>query len=283
MYIYYNGEFMAKGIIKHTAAGFQYGHGVFETILVRQGVPCFFEMHFERLTKASDSLGLKLELSVDEMQQQAVKLASLCSTQEGRLKIISFRDEDKDALMMTISHYQREERKYEQGYSLMTSSIRRNPYSPLCYLKSLNYMESILAKEEAKQQGYDEALLMNVHGKLCEGSMSNLFWFRGDTLFTPEVSCGLLKGITRKQVMEICHRLSIKLRQGTYTLSDLENADEVFVTNSLMGIMPVGSVDNIIYNKNDRDCTQTIVNEYNKLLEAYIDKGQKNKASNEEI
>jgi len=282
MYIYYNGEFTEKGNIGHSAAGFQFGYGVFETILLRQGIPCFFEMHFERLINGCNMLKLKLELSADTMYRQAVKLASLCTTQDGRLKIICFRDEGRDSIMMTLSAYHMEQ-QYERGFSLTTSSIKRNPCSPLSYLKSMNYMENILAREEAKQQGYDEALLLNVHGKLCEGSVSNLFWVRDHTLFTPEVSCGLLEGITRKQVVQICRTLSIKLMQGAFDLSELESAEEVFMTNSLMGIMPVGRVDHIVYNNKGRGFTRGIAEAYKKLLEAYIDEGQKNKTSNEEV
>jgi 4-amino-4-deoxychorismate lyase len=266
MVIYYNDNRIKEASIQTASQGFQYGYGVFETILIHKGVPCFVDMHHRRLSEGCSKLGLKLKLDVEAIYTQAIKLSEACSIVEGRLKVICFRDVEQDSTIMTLSHYTRDESMVKKGISLGTSTIMRNPKSPLCYMKSLNYAENILAKEAAKHQGYDEALFLNVYNKICEGAVSNIFWIKSNRVYTPEISCGILEGITRRQTIEICGRLGLELLEGSYELAELLQADEVFVTNSLMGIMPVYHVDNKIYHIDEYKIIKKIYNEYKNLL-----------------
>lgn len=270
MYICYNGKMMKKACLQPISQGFQFGYGVFETILVHKGLPCFFDMHYQRLVISCKKLSIQLRFDEETLNEQIISLAEVLNITEGRLKIICFRDIEGDSSLITLSPYQLEKVYIQKGIAIGISSIKRNPYSPLCYIKSLNYSENILAKEEAKSQGYDEALFLNVDNKLCEGAVSNIFWTKANVLYTPEISCGILEGITRRQVMNICSTLKLDIREGSYYLSELIQADEVFVTNSLMGIMPVCRVNNTIYNVSEYRITNTLYNEYKKLVEAAV-------------
>jgi branched-subunit amino acid aminotransferase/4-amino-4-deoxychorismate lyase len=266
MYIYYNDKLIEEACLRPASQGFQFGYGLFETILVTKGMPCFVDMHYGRMLKGCSALGLKLRLGMETIYAQALKLSETCNITEGRLKLICFRDVDCDSTIMTISDYKQEESTMQNGLSLRISTIMRNPHSPICYIKSLNYIENILAKAEAKYQGYDEALFLNVHSKLCEGAVSNIFWIKSDMIYTPEINCGILAGITRRQAIDIFSVLGLRLKEGSYELAALLQADEVFVTNSLMGIMPVCKVDKTIYNINEYKVTKKIKDEYQKLV-----------------
>ena len=128
---------------------------------------------------------------------------------------------------------------YNKGFAVGISRIKRNQHSPLVYIKSTNYLESILAREEAVQNGWDEALFENVTGYLTEGSVSNLFLVKERVVFTPSVECGLLPGIIRGKVLKIALGLGYQTMEAHLTSSDLFAASEAFLTNSLMGVMPL--------------------------------------------
>ena len=270
MVIYYNDKLINEMCLNPTSQGFQFGYGVFETILISKGAPCFVDMHYRRLLKGCKKLGLELKLDIEAIYTQAVRLSQACNITEGRLKLICFRDADTDATIMTLLDYKMEEATLQKGITIGMSGILRNPHSPMCYLKSLNYTENILAKAEAKFQGYDEALFLNIYGKLCEGAVSNIFWTKANVIFTPEIKCGILEGITRRQVLDICSILELGFMEGSYDITELLSADEVFVTNSLMGIMPVCRVDNTTYNISEYKIAQAINNEYRKIVEKEV-------------
>lgn len=268
MYLYYNDSLIDENTaaVKPLCQGFQFGLGVFETILVQKGVPCFMEEHLDRLQQGCAKLGLQLPFSRLQLKNQAQTLVAKNKTINGRLKITCFRDLDGTSVLMTLADYAFKEDISEEGFKLLISELKRNPYSPVAYIKSLNYAESILAREEANRQGYDEALFLNVHNKLCEGSVSNIFWVKDGAIFTPEISCGILAGITRGQVIQICHKLKLKLVEGSFELTDLLQAEEVFVTNSLMGIMPVSRVAANTYDISSYKVVRMLNQEHRKLI-----------------
>jgi 4-amino-4-deoxychorismate lyase len=203
---------------------------------------------------------------METINKQAKKLSQVNDIIEGRLKIICFRDTEADAALMTLSHYKQDDEHIQKGISLGTSSIMRNPHSPMTYIKSLNYTENILAKAEVKSKGYDEALFLNIYSKLCEGAVSNIFWIKDNVIYTPDLNCGVLDGITRRQVLDICSLLGLSFKIGSYDLIELLQVDEVFITNSLMGIMPVCRVDNTTYNISGYKITKKLQEEYVKRL-----------------
>jgi branched-subunit amino acid aminotransferase/4-amino-4-deoxychorismate lyase len=133
--------------------------------------------------------------------------------------------------------------KYKNGFKVIVSSIRRNSRSPVTFMKSANTMEAMLARQEARVKGADEALFLNEKGFLTEASGSNLFLVKNGVLITPRFETGILPGVTRVVLFEIANRLGIKVKEKNVRLDELFDADEAFITNSLIEIVPVTSVD----------------------------------------
>ncbi len=122
----------------------------------------------------------------------------------------------------------------KKGFALDYSKILRNETSPFTYMKTLNYADNILEKRLAKQRGYDEPIFLNTKGELSEGATTNLFFVSGKKLFTPALSCGLLDGILRQYLLK-----NYQVEECIIKPEQVSDFDEMFVTNSLLGIMPI--------------------------------------------
>ena len=127
--------------------------------------------------------------------------------------------------------------------AILAKDIRRNEHSPSSKIKSLNYLDNILARRQAEQAGADEALLLNTAGHLAEASTANLFIVNDGTLQTPPISDGALPGITRSVVLELAAKLSIPAEEISITADDLQRAEEAFLTNSIIEIRPLVEVE----------------------------------------
>jgi branched-subunit amino acid aminotransferase/4-amino-4-deoxychorismate lyase len=128
---------------------------------------------------------------------------------------------------------------YREGISLVISGIKRNSSSPLSSLKSSNYLDSLIARQEAIDQGADDAVMLTTAGNLAEATSSNLFIVREGNVLTPDIGCGFLPGVTREAVIELCGELAITCTPVMAGTDVLLSADEAFLTNSLMEVMPV--------------------------------------------
>ncbi len=131
---------------------------------------------------------------------------------------------------------------YVKGYALGQSAPKRPSASPVLMHKTSNRMENIIAEREARRKSCDDAIFLNSEGEITETCKSNLFFVKGGVIFTPAAECGLLPGITRAWVMRESVRTGIKCVEGHYNMDDLSNSDEIFITNSVMGVMPVTSI-----------------------------------------
>ncbi len=125
----------------------------------------------------------------------------------------------------------------------MTVSVRRNEGSPASRLKTLSYLDSVLAKLEARDRGGDEALMLNNAGQLASGAASNLFWITGGRLYTPGLDCGVLHGTMRARVLDAAASLGIEAMQVSAGLQALEGAEGVFLTSSLLKVREVSELD----------------------------------------
>jgi branched-subunit amino acid aminotransferase/4-amino-4-deoxychorismate lyase len=132
--------------------------------------------------------------------------------------------------------------KYRRGFRAEIASFRQQPGAFLAQIKTTGRLNYELAFARAMARGLDEALILNRQGQLCEATRSNIFFAKGGRLFTPLLSCGCLPGITRRAVFALAEKSGIKVREGKFTLGDLRAADEAFLTNSLVGIMPLAEV-----------------------------------------
>jgi branched-chain amino acid aminotransferase len=132
---------------------------------------------------------------------------------------------------------------YDRGCTVVVSDIRANETDPVIFHKTTNFMRSLLALRDAHRARATEALLFNTRNRLAEGALSNVFLVNGGRLLTPPVEDGLMPGITRAAVLELAAEIGGPAEQRSLTVHDLLDADEVFLTNSIMEILPVGRIE----------------------------------------
>lgn len=215
--------------------GYWFGLGAFETIWVKKNTAVFLEEHLNRLKKAA--LFFKFlpdETAADKWSSlQKQKISDYLKQNPMENGVLKLTLSDKN-LSLTSRKNTYTKEQYEKGFSLDYSKILRNETSPFTYMKTLNYADNILEKRLAKKRGYDEPIFLNTKGELCEGATTNLFFVSGKELFTPSLSCGLLNGILRQYILK-----NYSVRECIIRPEQVPEFDEMFVTNSLLGIMPV--------------------------------------------
>lgn len=137
-------------------------------------------------------------------------------------------------------------RQDNKNYKLILSEVRRNSSSKIIYHKSLSYYENIMEHMLAQDQGYDSAIFINEREEVCETSFANIFFVRDGEIFTPAISSGLLKGTMRDYILE-----KYKVKEDIISFKDIDAYDEAFISNSLMGVRNVSSINNVKFNKDE--------------------------------
>ncbi|MFC2016617.1 aminotransferase class IV [Chloroflexota bacterium] len=252
--VYLNGCLMPieQASISALDYGFLYGFGLFETMRAYRGQVFRLDKHLSRLACSAEILGLPI--GTVDLKGAVVDIIRANKLRDARIRITISIGEGKMApdtstckkptVLILAEHYQPySDQAYKRGFRAVVSSIRRNSQSPLSSLKSANYLESLLAKQEAKAAGVDEALCLNEKGLLAEASMSNIFLVTGSILRTPGQESGILPGITRATILELASSLGINSVEHDIRPDDLLQAREAFLTNSLIEIMPLIEVD----------------------------------------
>lgn len=207
--------------------GYQFGLGAFETIPVYQGRPVWLEAHERRLRHTLEYLGIGLS---SDWENHLWEYVYSMDKEDWVLKILA---SDKN-INFTSRANPYASMADRPGYVIALSSIRRNETSPLVRHKTFNYGDSILAKRQARAEGIDEPIFCNMQGQLTEGAVSNLFFIKNGRLYTPPVEAGLLPGIIRSYLCQ-CYDV---IEKPLYP-EDIRTFDECFLTNSLMGLMPI--------------------------------------------
>lgn len=252
--------------IEPTSQAFMFGYGLFETMKILNGKILFFDEHLKRLKSACKTLKLELNQREEKIKKDSYKLLQEQGIENGVLKILYAKGNDENYLFLTTRENSYSKDDYKNGFNLMISQYKRNQDSILTFVKSNNYMENILIKQESKEFGFDEVLFLNTDDYVAEGATSNVFWIKGKIVYTPSIECGLLPGIVREKVIESCTNLGIKMIIGKFKQEELINAEEVFITNSVMDIMPVSKINKKIFNIDENIITHNIVKEYRKLI-----------------
>lgn len=234
--------------------GFLYGDGVFEVLRTKRGVPFLFERHVERLLAGIATLGIQTPMRDRVMNDVSVLLGAR-QGQETFLRIVVTRGQmrsgiasDADATPMCVVLGEDlvlpTDAMRARGVSMAT--IRSSTPSsdlPIRSIKSLNYLEQILALRLAKARGADDALLVAANGNVSEGATSNFFVVAGDELLTPPLDSGVLPGVTRSLVIGLASTLTLRPREVEIPLESLAAARECFLTSSIRGAMRVASID----------------------------------------
>lgn len=213
--------------------GYQFGLGVFETIAVEHGKTVFLERHMARLSRAAAffSFGTLEDRKITE--ERILDYLTGWNPEDTRHSALKIMMSDQNVIFqMRENHYT--EKQYAQGFVMDFSKVKRNETSPLVSYKTMNYGDCILEKRAAGREGMDERIFLNTRGEIAEGTVSNIFFIRNGHLETPKKSCGLLPGIIREYLCD-----TEKVHETVIYPDMLYRYEECFVTNSLMGIMPV--------------------------------------------
>ncbi len=240
-----------------TDHGFLYGDGVFEGMRVYSRRIFRFDDHLSRLASGARCLGLTIPGGVEAARRIVIDTARAHARDDAYLRLIVSRGEGPLGVDPTsctnprivciadqVSLYPEE--KLRNGIDLVTSSLRKPAPDVLDpRVKSLNYLNNVLAKREARRQGADEALLLNAAGQVVEASVANVFAVRAGRLLTPPASDGALEGLTRDTVLELAREQRIPAEERTLGRFDLLAAEEVFLTGSGARIVAVGSLDGL--------------------------------------
>jgi branched-subunit amino acid aminotransferase/4-amino-4-deoxychorismate lyase len=225
---------------------------LFETMRAYSGKVFLLEAHIGRLAQSARELGI----NVDSGKLRAAVEATMHANQlrDARIRLTVSAGEGETApdpatcrrpivLVVSRPYVPYPQAIYDSGYRAIVSSFRRNSLSPLSRMKTANYLESLLARQEARKAGVDESICLNEKGHVAEASMSNIFMVSGENLSTPSLHSGILPGITRSVVLELAARLNIRAFERDITPGELFSADEAFVTNSLIEVMPLTVID----------------------------------------
>ena len=238
-----------------TDHGFLYGNGLFEGIRVYGRRVFRLDDHLSRLATGARCLDLAIPGGVEAVRRIVIDTARALGEEDAYLRLIVTRGEGSLGIDSSTCTHPRivciadqvrlyPEEKIRDGIDLVTSSLRRPPADVLDpRVKSLNYLNSALAKQEARRQGADEALLLNAAGHVVEASVANVFAVRAGSLLTPPASDGALEGLTRATVLELAAAQRIPAEERTLGRYDLLAAEEVFLTGSGTRIIAVASLD----------------------------------------
>lgn len=221
--------------------GLKFGYGVFETIGYN-GELMYFDDHMTRLNAALAFLDLPTVVP-EHIKEKALEY--LKNTDHNGIRISIYADEPCEIT------YETRHTLSKSSYKVMYSDIGRHSSDSLLRIKSSCHLSYALEKKEVMLKGIDEALHFNEKGFLTEGIYTNVFFVKAGVIHTPAVDCGLLPGIYRKKVIEVSKKLGIPYKIGYYYKEDIEQADEVFLTNALIGIMPVFELGKKTYNENN--------------------------------
>lgn len=250
--IYFNGHLVPRAEAKLSPFdhGFLYGYGLFETMRAYEGHIFRLDRHLTRLRCSAESLGLRAKLDAFDLENACVETLQANKLKDARVRLtITAGEGDMTPDLSTCSNLTvlvaarnfvpLPPERYEQGFKAALSFLRRDSQSPLSRLKCTCYVSNILARMEAKAAGCDEAIMLNELGYIAEGSTANIFLVSEGELSTPSLESGILPGITREVVLEIARDLNIKMVERQVELGELSGAEEAFVTNSIIEVMPL--------------------------------------------
>lgn len=256
-WVYINGEYFPKDEAKVSVfnRGFLYGDGVFEGIAAYGGRVFKLEEHFQRLWESAKAIGLEIPLSREELKGRLLETLRKNKLKDAYIRLVVSRGEadlgldprkcrHPDVIIIAdkISIYPEE--FYKKGLEVVIVSTRRNIPSALnARIKSLNYLNNILAKLEANLQGVPEGIMLNQDGYVAECTADNIFMVKDGNLITPPAWIGILKGVTRDTVMDLARKERLSVEEKIFTPVTLYSSEECFLTGTAAEVMPVIKID----------------------------------------
>ena len=258
MKVYLNGTFVdqSKAMVSVFDHGLLYGDGVFEGIRSYDGLIFKLHEHIDRLFESAHTIMLTIPMSKPQLISVVKQSLRVNTLHDAYIRLVVTRGEGdlgldprkckRPTVFVIADKIELYPKKlYEQGLELITVATQRNvPEALNPQIKSLNYLNNILAKIEAITAGFEEAIMLSHSGYVTECTGENIFLVKGQQLLTPPPYIGVLRGITRQTVMDLGARQHLHVREELLTRHDLFNADEVFLTGTAAEIVPVTKIDN---------------------------------------
>jgi branched-chain amino acid aminotransferase len=253
MIAFFNGGFMPEGQARISAfdRGFLYGDGLFETVRVYRGRLFEWEAHWERFFRGAEYLQIPLRYSCKDLRSFMEQLVEHNNVEEAVVRLHLSRGtgprgysprEARNPMLVATAH------PIEigtQGWKLASTSFRLAPMNPVSGFKTLSKVTHVAAKAEAEKRGAHEGLLLTADGMAGQGTASNIFWVEDGTVCTPPLDSGVLPGVTRAVVLELCGDLKLQARECTCPPDALRRMSGIFITLSSYGIVEVTDFDSV--------------------------------------
>lgn len=213
----------------------------FETLYFDKNGIQFLKEHFLRFKRAFWILGRKLDLDFEEFKTGIYGFIESASKEYGGVRVFYL----NNRLYVENKEVKYNKDLFKKGFELTVAKTRKDKNNILNYIKTSNIAINLIEEIRAKKDGYDSCLFLNQEGFVCETAFANIFFRKNKTIYTPHIFCGILPGIIRRYVIRVAESRGFKVEKGFFTLEDVKNMDECFVTNSLAGIFPVLRIENI--------------------------------------
>jgi branched-chain amino acid aminotransferase len=279
--VYIDGVYYPKSQAKVSVFdhGLLYGDGVFEGIRAYSGSVFKLKEHVDRLYRSAHMIMLEIPIPREQMVQAVVETLRKNNFKDSYIRLIVTRGvgdlglnpkkcSKPTIIVITDTIALHKDEAKEKGVTAMLSWVKRDPVDATSHeIKSLNYLNSILAKIEANISGVDEAICLDKNGYVCEGVAENIFIVKNGKLFTPPSYTGALPGITAQEVMKLARRLGFEVEEKNITPYELFNAEEVFFTGTAAEIIPVREINKRTINSGKPGLiTKKLMEEFSKLV-----------------
>jgi len=281
--IYLNGKLVPREDARVSVydRGLLYGDGIFEGIRAYDGRIFRLEEHLKRLERSAKAIMLELPISRQELAGATVQACRANQIRDGYIRLVVTRGEDDLGLdptqclkptvfIIAASIQLYPEELYKKGLELVTVSTRRNsPNSLDPGIKSLNYLNNILAKIETNLAGVSEGIMLTQDGMVCECTGDNIFICKGGVLITPPVEAGILDGVTRRAVLECAQAHGVETRETLFPVTEVHTADECFLTGTAAEVVPVVKVDGrVIGDGKPGSLTRRLMSDFHELTKS---------------
>ncbi|MCY9109457.1 aminodeoxychorismate lyase [Bacillus atrophaeus] len=253
--IYLNGQFIEEkeASLSPFDHGFLYGIGVFETFRLYEGRPFLIEWHLERLERAAKDLQIKHRITKEELTDMVDNLLRLNHIEDGNARVrlnisagvstkgFTAQTYENPTVLCFVNPLNPENLPVQKEGKVLT--IRRNTPEGQYRLKSHHYLNNMYAKQELGNDPRYEGIFLTEDGAVAEGIISNIFWSKGKCIYTPSLDTGILDGVTRRFVIEKMEKLGAEVKTGRFRLESLLTADEAWMTNSVLEIVPFSKIE----------------------------------------
>ena len=285
MLAYVNGHFVPRDEARVSVYdhGYLYGDGIYETMRAYGGSIFLLNRHLSRLKLSADAISLNLPIPLEKIGSTLIESLTVNKLREAYIRIQISRGPGEIGLdpalcpaptmvilVKPFKDYPAE--LYENGVAVAVVKTRRNhPLAQDPAIKSTNFLNNILAKIESLKAGAYEGIMLNWKGYVAEGTISNIFTVKKGVLHTPHLDTGILEGITRDLVLLLAKRNKVRVQESLMRTSDLYRADECFITNTTVEVMPVTSVDgNKVGLGMPGPITNTLINAYRNEVQRHV-------------